>query len=197
MADPLGSLKKKNPLKPFDPGDDTTGKAVRAHREAMEELNPKTSSSPVSAPPKPTNFEGKPSPKTNYGAHPERGEKPIPDSDLKQMMKPLGSMKKGGKVPKTGIYQLHAGEKVVPAGAAALGGKKSKTPKKGSGKKPHKMVIEHNDDSTFSIMHQHKSPEMGQAPQPDEKFSAPNVKRLKQHVGMTFAPEAEPEAGEQ
>lgn len=27
----------------------------------------------------------------------------------------LGSFKKGGKVPKTGLYKLHKGEKVVPA----------------------------------------------------------------------------------
>ena len=28
----------------------------------------------------------------------------------------LGGMKKGGKVKKTGVYKLHAGETVVPAG---------------------------------------------------------------------------------
>jgi hypothetical protein len=35
----------------------------------------------------------------------------------------LGSMKKGGKVAKTGPYKLHKGEKVVPAHKAKAAGK--------------------------------------------------------------------------
>ncbi len=45
-----------------------------------------------------------------YGSGP--GEKVI---DTKEMTKPLGSYKDGcDYVPKTGVYQLHEGEKVVP-----------------------------------------------------------------------------------
>ncbi len=32
----------------------------------------------------------------------------------------LGSFKRGGKVKKTGLYQLHKGEKVVPAKLSSL-----------------------------------------------------------------------------
>jgi hypothetical protein len=104
--------------------------------------------------------------------------------DLRDLTKPLGSMKKGGKIPKTGMYQLHAGEKVVPARAAsALGSKPPK--KKGSGKKPHKMVIEHMDDNTFGIEHLHKPSDMGQS-QPPERFTAANPKHLTRHVRNTY-----------
>jgi hypothetical protein len=105
--------------------------------------------------------------------------------DLRNLTKPLGSMKKGGKVPKTGMYQLHAGEKVVPARAAsALGGNKPPK-KKGSGKKPHKMVIEHMDDNTFGIEHLHKPSDTGHT-QPPEKFTAANPKHLTRHVRNTY-----------
>ena len=43
-----------------------------------------------------------------YGSKP--GEKRI---DTKEMTKPLGSYKKGGKVKKTGTYKLHKGERVM------------------------------------------------------------------------------------
>ncbi len=37
----------------------------------------------------------------------------------------LGSMKKGGKVKKTGAYKLHKGEKVVPTGKRAAAKRKA------------------------------------------------------------------------
>ncbi len=47
---------------------------------------------------------------------PIKGEKRISPSDLKEWTKPLGSYKDGcDSVPETGVYQLHKGEKVVPA----------------------------------------------------------------------------------
>ena len=42
-------------------------------------------------------------------------------SNQQQTKAVLGSMKKGGKVPKTGVYQLHKGEKVIPASMVSHG----------------------------------------------------------------------------
>jgi len=175
------------------------GEAQKMRELGRQALSPSTAPAAPASKSSPTP-PAKRSPKTDYGAHPERGENRIPDATLKEYSKPLGSMKKGGKVPKTGMYQLHKDETVVPAkkSANALGGK-SKPAKKGSAKKPHKMVIRHNDDDTFSVTHQHAPDMQGGMTPKDEEFTAPNVKRLKQHVGMTFAPEqeAQPMAGEQ
>lgn len=49
-------------------------------------------------------------PAAKFGAKP--GEKRI---DTKDMLKPLGSYKKGGKIKKTGVYKLHAKERVLNA----------------------------------------------------------------------------------
>jgi hypothetical protein len=47
---------------------------------------------------------------------PIKGEKPISPKDIGDWTKSLGSYKDGcDSVPKTGVYQLHEGEKVVPA----------------------------------------------------------------------------------
>lgn len=47
---------------------------------------------------------------------PIKGQKPISPKDLAEWTKPLGSYKDGcDSVPKTGVYKLHEGEKVVPA----------------------------------------------------------------------------------
>lgn len=59
-----------------------------------------------------------PAPMGVYGAVPPS---PLYQNSFNQPMRnpvaptrPIMSMKKGGKVPKTGIYKLHAGEVVVP-----------------------------------------------------------------------------------
>lgn len=70
--------------------------------------NPPVSSKPKPSTPAKTDLVN---PKARYG---DRGnEKRIPDSELKEMQKPLGSYKKGGKVKKTGVYKLHKGERVL------------------------------------------------------------------------------------
>ena len=182
MANPLSDLVKNNPM---HPGDRATGEAVSARRQAMQELNP-APARPDPAPKPAPAPKSAPNPKTQYGTQP--GEKRI---DVKDMVKPLGSFKKGGKVPKTGVYKLHEGEQVVPVGkvAGALGSG-SKPKKKGSGKAPHKMTIRKMDDNSFHVMHDHQSSnkqEMGTTP-PSEEFTVPNAKRLTQHVRQTFAP---------
>jgi hypothetical protein len=61
-----------------------------------------------------------------YGSRP--GEKRI---DTKDMTKPLGSFKKGGAVKKTGVYKLHAKERVLNAKQTAEMAKMAKMAKKG------------------------------------------------------------------
>jgi hypothetical protein len=34
----------------------------------------------------------------------------------KAIFSPLGSLRKGGRVKATGVYRLHSGERVIPAG---------------------------------------------------------------------------------
>jgi hypothetical protein len=106
------------------------------------------------------------------------------------MNDPLSNKKgsAGKPVQKTGLYQLNTNDKVIPAGkkAAALGGKKSKK-KKGSGKKPRRMIVEHMDDDSFGIEHQHDpDAATGVTPKP-EKFTAPNPKALTRHVRNTYS----------
>ena len=54
---------------------------------------------------------------------------PLPRVPIGPMAPAQGTFKKGGKVPKTGKYILHAGERVIPKG-------KRKAPNRG----PEKMV---------------------------------------------------------
>ena len=46
-----------------------------------------------------------------------------------QQQKVLGSMKKGGMIKKTGLYQLHAGEMVMPSGMVKKVAEKMKAKK--------------------------------------------------------------------
>jgi hypothetical protein len=172
---------------PLFPGNFATGQGVSERARTMQQLNPK--SAPASAPAKPS-APSKPSPKDlvnpkgKYGDKP--GEKRI---DVSDMTKKLGSFKKGGTVPKTGMYQLHAGEEVVPKAKAALAGKK----KKGSGRVPHRMVTEKMDDGSFQITHEHKPDSPEQQTPPPEKFTAANPKQLVKHVRATYgAPQEMP-----
>jgi hypothetical protein len=188
MADPLGGLKKsaqdlKERYKAGNKETEGLGAELKARGQMNEEARKALSGNTPAAPEKKP--ASKPSPSDLV--HPKMYGNPIPEAA--KWAKPLGSMKKGGKVPKTGMYQLHAGEHVVPARAAsALGGGKP-AKKKGSGKVPHKMITEHMDDGSFQITHEHKpSMEPGQATQPPEKFTAANAKHLVRHVKQTYGP---------
>jgi hypothetical protein len=191
MADPLGTLKKTaQDLKSrYDAGNKETeglGSELSAKSDMMKQGRAALSSGASGVTGQPKSAPSKPSPKDlvnpggkPYGSGP--GEVRLDSEGNK-----IPSKKKGGPINKTGIYQLHKGEHVIPARAAsALGGKK--TAKKGSGKVPHKMVIEQNDDNSFAIEHQHKpSSDPSQPSQPTEKFSAPNAKHLVRHVKQTY-----------
>jgi hypothetical protein len=88
-----------------------TAEGIGEKAKAMREYNESVQSngSPAPAPAQPTRVypQDRINPRAKYG---DRGkEKRI---DVTDMVKPLGSFKKGGKVKKTGIYKLHKGEKV-------------------------------------------------------------------------------------
>lgn len=99
------------------------GAKTRMINEYKDSLSKKPSA-PAQKPAPPVKDTGK-----RYGDKP--GEKRI---DVSSYQKPLGSYKKGGKVRKTGIYKLHAKERVLNSKqtakmekkgglAAVLGGK--------------------------------------------------------------------------
>ena len=83
---------------PLHPGDEATGEAVRAHKEAMEQLDPK--SAPLTGTPAKDTTVYKQDLITDRPAR-IKGEKRIPSSELQKMTKKLGSAPvydKGGKV---------------------------------------------------------------------------------------------------
>jgi len=123
----------------------------------------------------------KPAPKTDsghrYGDRP--GEKRI---DVTEAMKPLGSFKTGTPyVPKTGVYRLHEGERVVPKEkntmnvADAMMGitGKAKPPKK-----IRKITTHKSDDGKMIHTHQHHHP----AHHPDETHVSNNMKEAADHL---------------
>ncbi len=121
----------------------------------------------------------------------------------------LGSMKKGGVVPKTGPYILHEGEKVVPKdkvqkmdkdsmkkevmkkATAGLGGKE---------KKKHKihMHIQPIEDGRFMVDHEYRG---GEEPMEGTKHAPQNIQELldhvKKHYGEEMAESAKEKAGEE
>lgn len=82
---------------------------------------------------------------------------------MQQTQEIMGSMKKGGTVPKTGPYKLHKGEKVIPADKVKTMASKMADATKGLGapdkapraKKAIHMHIEPTDNKGF-IVHHHE-----------------------------------------
>lgn len=91
-----------------DGGDQTTGDVAAINSKIQGIQAYKNATAPQAAPAKvvgtPINRNAK------YGD--KTGEKRI---NTTNMTKPLGSFKKGGKVKKTGVYKLHAKERVLNA----------------------------------------------------------------------------------
>lgn len=126
-------------------------------------------------------------PKGKFGDKPGENRNAITDPNT---MRPLGSFKKGGKVKKTGMYQLHKGEAVLNAQDTkamesrannALGGGAAPST---SGPAPDEMNIQKLDDGSFHITH--RNTKQKEPMQPDKKFSARNAKHLVRHVRATF-----------
>jgi hypothetical protein len=127
------------------------------------------------------------------------------------MVKPLGSFKRGGKVPKTGAYILHKDEEVVPKEKT---GDHMATPYdmitggKGKGKAPKKeikeMIHTKSHNGKHIVTHKHHSPEH----HPDELHAFEDMKGVHDHMDQHDAgadgaapltaaptPEAAPAAG--
>ena len=72
------------------------------------------------------------------------------------------------------MYQLHAGEHVIPPG---------KTVREiVSGGTPHRVVIESLDDGSFGIKHESRDGD----PAKEKTFSAKNARHLVRHVERTY-----------
>jgi hypothetical protein len=130
-------------------------------------------------------------PKANYGNRP--GEMRI---DTRGMTRPLGSFKKGTDyVPKTGVYKLHEGEKVVPAKENKMDAKAAMQDITGKKSKPAKKIKEirtrKTDDGKFVHTHLHHNPEHHQ----DEMHVSNDLKEAQQHISdheANMTPQAPP-----
>src|SRR5208282_940923 len=130
------------------------GNELRAKSDMMRAAR---SESDTPAAPAPT-----PAPKTDsghrYGDRP--GEKRI---DVSDAMKPLGSFKTGTPyVPKTGVYQLHEGERVVPKEKNTMNASDAMAGITGKAKPSKKIKsITHTktDDGKTVHTHRHHHPE--------------------------------------
>lgn len=132
-------------------------------------------------------------PSGKYGDKP--GEKRI---DTSSMVKPLGSFHKGGKVKKTGAYNLKKGEAVLTAAQQSNVAKRAPavlgSDKPAASASPDEMQIQKLDDGSFHITHRSNSVK---EPMPSQKkFSAKNAKHLVRHVRQTFGAQAEPDGDE-
>jgi hypothetical protein len=161
------------------PGDESEGEAVRAHRQAMEELNPRT---PVAEPTKSTPSAPALAPWESVKKKPApAGEKPMYQKAT-EWAKPLGSYKSGtSHVPKTGVYKLHEGEAVIPKEKNtmnALDAMAGITGKAKPPKKIHKITTHKSDDGKMIHTHQHHHP----AHHPDETHVSNNMKEATDHM---------------
>ena len=148
----------------------------------------------------------------------EEGQKQYRDSNMKEAAKVLGSYKKGGKVDKTGAYELHAGEAVLPKdkkkageiakdhlGTGVMDGlrslakeKEKEKPEQKGGKKKHKFSrteIEHHSNGSHTVRH-HLKPsdvkeDMGKVQEP-VSYSASDDADLQAKMSQNLGGEAPP-----
>lgn len=176
------------------PDDDFVSKALESAKSALAGAKKFTASAGDSDPSK---FAPKPAPvaKPTPKPKPETGlAKDASDvgSGLRwraEQVKSLGSFKKGGTVPKTGVYKLHEGEQVIPSeimdkATSALGG-----PKK-SKKKLH-MNIKPTDDDRFHVVHTYSGGEKTDMPTENTEHAPSSLKELLAHVEKHYSPESE------
>lgn len=107
-----------------------------------------------------------------------------------EQVKALGSFKKGGTVPKTGVYKLHEGEQVIPAeimdkATSALGGPKKM-------KKKLHMNIEPTDDDRFHVMHSYSGGDKTEPMMENTKHAPSSLAELLEHVKNHYGEEKEP-----
>ena len=127
----------------MDPGDKATGEAVKAHRQAMTELNapPPTAAAPAQTAPsaQPATAKAKarsiPAPGP-YGSKP--GEKRYSDTELRDMAHPLGApvYDRGGKVGKVNVHDGKHQLAILKEGERVLTPEQTKVYDKGGKVKP-------------------------------------------------------------
>lgn len=170
MANPVSDL-VKNLADKYKAGNAETeglGKELAARAKM-------TSAASDSLAPMPDKSDGK-----STGTEPSRAQGPYGTRgkekriDTKDMVKPLGSFKEGGTVPKTGAYILHKDEKVVPKEKA---GDKMATPYDmiTGGKKAPKTIQKHEYSKTHNgkhvVTHKHHSADHKDETHMFDKFS--------------------------
>jgi hypothetical protein len=172
---------------------DTVSKAVSAAKEALAGAKKFTASTGDTDP---SRFAAKPTPKPSPAPAPKPSSNPISDmSDIgaglkakgEQMKGVIGSMKKGGTVKQTGPYQLHKGEKVVPAdvmkkATAGLGGSKKS-------KRKLQMVIRPTDDDRFHVQHSYSGGEQTDSPMQSTEHAPSSLEELLTHVKNHYGEE--------
>ena len=177
------------------PGDESEGEAVRAHRQAMEELNPRT---PVAEPTKST--PSAPAPWEYVKKKPApAGEKQMYQKAT-EWAKPLGSLKHGtSHVPKTGVYKLHEGEAVVPKEKNTMNALDAMAGITGKAKPPKEikeMAHTKTHNGKHIVTHRHHHPEH----HPDETHAFDNMadvhSHMEDHAGVPNEGEAAPSGAE-
>jgi hypothetical protein len=118
-----------------------------------------------------------------------------------EAMKPLGSFKIGTPyVPKTGVYQLHEGERVVPKEKNTMNAADAMAGITGKAKPPKKEIKEMVHTKTHNnkhiVTHRHHHPEH----HPDETHAFDNMgdvhSHMEDHAGVPNEGEAAPTGAE-
>jgi len=138
----------------------------------------KLSAKPAAAAPAPA----KPAPKADGGGLMKEADDVAQGIKARgEQVKVLGSMKKGGKIAKTGVYRMHKGEEVVKSDKSNLQEVMDRATKGLAGNKSKlHMSIEPTDDGRFVVDHEHRG---GSDPMPSRQRHAPaDLKELVEHI---------------
>ena len=110
----------------------------------------------------------------------------------------MGSMKKGGRIPKTGLYKMHKDEKVIPADKAKAMKKKemdkatdglASAPKAKRSKKEIHMTIKPTSNKGFIVEHTEHSDGM---PSKSKSHAFAHAAEMHKHVAKIYPAKAMP-----
>lgn len=110
----------------------------------------------------------------------------------------MGSMKKGGTIPKTGLYKMHKDEKVIPADKAKAMKKKemdkatdglASAPKAKRGRKEIHMTIKPTSNKGFIVEHAEHTDGM---PSKHKSHAFAHAAEMHKHVAKVFPAKAMP-----
>lgn len=193
MDNPVRSLMPKDPETGSTPVGTELSEKKKMIDLGRQALNPSPAKpEPPSAPVKAMPVD-KVSPKGGYGTG--KGEKRI---NTDEMTKPLGSFKKGGEVPKTGVYKLHKNEhvlnpeqkeKLMHSMGLAMDALSHQEPDGDEmppmpGKKVKHIAVRKADNGGFIAKHMHQPPH--DMPDMDEEHVMPDMQGLKDHMEQHF-----------